>query len=146
MRKLILTLLLAMTSASAESQSLTFSEILAKPELTTTQPDHKIAYGKDALQYGELWLPPSTFKGSLPVVVLIHGGCWRADLPGPELVSFLAVFSCQGREIFHGGSLQRKEAIALKYRTNRIENKLALGHHSRAEVPGSFGECRSIHN
>jgi acetyl esterase/lipase len=23
-------------------------------------------------------------------VVLIHGGCWRADLPGPELVAFLA--------------------------------------------------------
>ena len=101
-----------MTSASAESQSLTFSEILAKPELTTTQPDHKIAYGKDALQYGELWLPPSTFKGSLPVVVLIHGGCWRADLPGPELVAFLAddlrkhgvaVWSLTYRRVGHEG-------------------------------------------
>ena len=101
-----------MTSASAESQSLTFSEILAKPELTTTQPDHKIAYGKDALQYGELWLPPSTVKGSLPVVVLIHGGCWRADLPGPELVAFLAddlrkhgvaVWSLTYRRVGHEG-------------------------------------------
>ena len=101
-----------MTSASAESQSLTFSEILAKPELTTTQPDHKIAYGKDALQYGELWLPPSTFKGSLPVVVLIHGGCWLADLPGPELVAFLAddlrkngvaVWSLTYRRVGHSG-------------------------------------------
>ena len=48
MRNLILTLLLAMTSASAESQSLTFSQILTRPELKTTQPDRKIAYGKDA--------------------------------------------------------------------------------------------------
>ena len=112
MRNLILTLLLAMTSASAESQSLTFSQILAKPELTTTQPDHKIAYGKDALQYGELWLPRTTSKNSLPVVVLIHGGCWRADLPGPELVAFLAddlrkhgvaVWSLTYRRVGHAG-------------------------------------------
>jgi acetyl esterase/lipase len=79
-----------MTSASAQSQSLTFSQILAKPELKTTQPDHKIAYGKESLQFGELWLPVSTAKARLPVVVLIHGGCWRADLPGAELVAFLA--------------------------------------------------------
>ena len=112
MRKLILTLILAMTSASAASQSLTFSQILAKPELTTTRPDHKIAYGKDALQYGELWLPLTASKSSLPVVVLIHGGCWRADLPGPELVAFLAhelrkrgvaVWSLTYRRVGHSG-------------------------------------------
>ena len=112
MRKFILTLLLAMTSASAELQSLTFSQILAKPELKTTQPDHKIAYGKDAVQYGELWLPPTPSKIALPVVVLIHGGCWLADLPGPELVAFLAddlrkngvaVWSLTYRRVGHGG-------------------------------------------
>ena len=112
MRKLILTLLLAMTSASAESQSLTFSQILTRPELKTTQPDHKIAYGKDALQYGELWLPPTPSKTALPVVVLIHGGCWLADLPGPELVAFLAddlrkngvaVWSLTYRRVGHSG-------------------------------------------
>ena len=112
MRNLILTLLLAMTSASAESQSLTFSQILTRPELKTTQPDHKIAYGKDALQYGELWLPPTPSKTALPVVVLIHGGCWLADLPGPELVAFLAddlrkngvaVWSLTYRRVGHSG-------------------------------------------
>ena len=112
MRKFILTLLLAMTSASAESQTLTFSQIMSRPELKTTQPDHKIAYGKDALQYGELWLPPTPAKGPLPVVVLIHGGCWLADLPGPELVAFLsddlrkngvAVWSLTYRRVGHKG-------------------------------------------
>ncbi len=112
MRNFILTLLLAMTSASAASQSLTFSQILTRPELKTTLPDHKIAYGKDALQYGELWLPPTPSKTALPVVVLIHGGCWLADLPGPELVAFLsddlrkngvAVWSLTYRRVGHSG-------------------------------------------
>ncbi len=101
-----------MTSAAAESKSLTFSQILDKPDLAATRPDHKIAYGKDALQYGELWLPPAGSKGPLPVVVLIHGGCWRADLPGPELVAFLsddlrkhgvAVWSLSYRRVGHAG-------------------------------------------
>ena len=105
-------LFLAMISTTAESQSLTFSQILARPELKTTQPDHKIAYGKDALQYGELWLPTSTTKGPLPLVVLIHGGCWLADLPGPELVALLAddlrkqgvaVWSLTYRRVGHAG-------------------------------------------
>ncbi len=101
-----------MTSATAESQSLTFSQILDRPELAATRADHKIAYGKDALQYGELWLPPEKSLDPLPVVVLIHGGCWRADLPGPELVRFLAddlrkqgvaVWSLTYRRVGHAG-------------------------------------------
>ena len=101
-----------MTSASAESQSLTFQQMLDRPELKTTQPDHKIAYGKDASQYAELWLPPSASRHPLPVVVLIHGGCWLADLPGPELVAFLAddlrkhgvaVWSLTYRRVGHSG-------------------------------------------
>ncbi|MBL0125230.1 MAG: hypothetical protein IPP88_21950 [Betaproteobacteria bacterium] len=52
-----------MSSASAESQSLTFQKILDRPGLVTTRPNHKIAYGKDALQYGELWLPSGASKG-----------------------------------------------------------------------------------
>ncbi len=112
MHKLFLAILLAMTSASAESQSLTFSQILTKPALKATQPDHKIAYGKDAMQVGELWLPPASSKSPLPVVVLIHGGCWLADLPGPELVAFLAddlrkrgvaVWSLTYRRVGHSG-------------------------------------------
>ena len=112
MPKFILAILLAMTSASAESQSLTYKQILDKPELATTRADHVIAYGKDALQVGELWLPMSPPKERLPVVVLIHGGCWRADLPGSELVAFLAddlrghgvaVWSLTYRRVGHSG-------------------------------------------
>lgn len=39
--------------------------------------DHKIAYGSDPLQFGELRLPKGV--GPHPVVVFIHGGCWLSQ-------------------------------------------------------------------
>ena len=39
-------------------------------------PDHRISYGDDSSQYGELRLPRDRAKA--PVVVLIHGGCFKA--------------------------------------------------------------------
>ena len=83
----VLGIAVALLSMTAAAQTLTFRHILERVERPT--PTHKIAYGKHADQYGELWLP-AVVSQKLPVVVLIHGGCWRADLPGPELVAFLA--------------------------------------------------------
>ena len=112
MRRFFLLLLLIMTSAAAESQLLTYKQILDKPERLQLRPQHVIPYGTDALQYGELWLPTTASNQRLPVVVLIHGGCWRADLPGTELVAFLAddlrkhgvaVWSLTYRRIGHKG-------------------------------------------
>lgn len=116
MRLFFLALLLSISAMSAQpqppTQPLTYKHILERPELAATRPDHKIAYGKEASQYGELWLPPATTKGPLPVVVLIHGGCWLAELPGPELVAFLAddlrkrgvaVWSVTYRRVGHSG-------------------------------------------
>ena len=37
--------------------------------------DHRIAYGDDPNQFGDLRLPAGT--GPFSVVVLIHGGCWK---------------------------------------------------------------------
>lgn len=43
-----------------------------------SQPaDERIAYGPENDQYGELRIPPGGKPH--PVVILIHGGCWRAD-------------------------------------------------------------------
>ena len=116
MHKLFLVLFIYMTSATADSQSLTYPQILDRPGRESVQPDHRIAYGKDAQQsaerMGELWLPRSTSNSRHPLVVLIHGGCWRADLPGAELVAFLAdelrkqgvaVWSLTYRRIGHAG-------------------------------------------
>ena len=41
-------------------------------------PVPRTAYGPAPQQFGELRLPPASFGGGPhPVVVLIHGGCWR---------------------------------------------------------------------
>jgi len=42
----------------------------------------RLAYGSDALQFGELRLP--TRPGPHPVAIVIHGGCWLAKLPKLE--------------------------------------------------------------
>ena len=88
MRRLATTLfiifLLAMTTANA--QTLSFRDILNRTERPT--PTKKVAYGTHPDQYAELWLPSQS--ATAPVIILVHGGCWRADLPGPELVAFLA--------------------------------------------------------
>ena len=44
--------------------------------LPSRAPDRRITYGADASQYGELRVPPGT--GPHPLVVLIHGGCFKA--------------------------------------------------------------------
>jgi len=45
---------------------------LARPEA-----EHRLSYGKDPLQFGELRLPDG--DGPHPVVIVIHGGCWLAE-------------------------------------------------------------------
>lgn len=84
-----------------------FLDLMARPRQA---PDARIAYGEDALQFGELWLPGG--PGPHPLVVMIHGGCWRADLPGLELMDYacadlrghgLAVWNIEYRRIGHDG-------------------------------------------
>ncbi len=36
----------------------------------------RIPYGPEPSQFGELTLPPHEGVGKLPVVVMVHGGCW----------------------------------------------------------------------
>lgn len=48
-----------------------------------------ITYGPDPQQFGQLWLAAVAASSPLPVVVLIHGGFWRAQY-GLELMDGLA--------------------------------------------------------
>ena len=45
--------------------------------------DARIEYGQDEEQYGELWLPDG--DGPFPLLIMIHGGCWQAAIPGTIL-------------------------------------------------------------
>ncbi len=59
------------------------SDVLALPR---PEPDHRLAYGSDLLQFGELRLPEG--EGPHPVVIEIHGGCWLAEYDLGHISSF----------------------------------------------------------
>lgn len=46
-------------------------------KLPARPPDHRIEYGTDPNQFGELRLPAG--RARHPVAVLVHGGCWKAE-------------------------------------------------------------------
>ena len=71
---LLLVLAAAGTVAAGEATVLTAGDVVALPRPTA---DHRLAYGSDPLQFGELRLPAGA--GPHPVAMVIHGGCWLAE-------------------------------------------------------------------
>ena len=65
------------------AQNLTFEDIKKLPRPSA---DHRIAYGSDPSQFGDLRLPQG--NGPHPVVVVIHGGCWYSEYDLNHLASF----------------------------------------------------------
>lgn len=62
-------------NSQAFSNNVSYGSLLKLPK---SQPSKIISYGRDPLQFGELWLPNTTNPAN-PMVVLIHGGCWLKD-------------------------------------------------------------------
>ncbi|MCX6612069.1 MAG: alpha/beta hydrolase [Acidobacteria bacterium] len=58
----------ALTAMAAKAQAIL--------EKTPPKAEHRIPYGSDPLQFGDLRLPAG--KGPYPLVINIHGGFWRA--------------------------------------------------------------------
>src|SRR5581483_8677269 len=63
---------------------LDYTQLLARPRA----PAQRIRYGNAPSQFADLYLPSG--NGPHRVVVMIHGGCWRADLPGLDLTAYAA--------------------------------------------------------
>jgi acetyl esterase/lipase len=76
---------LASAFGPAAAGPISFADLLARPRPAATQ---RIHYGDAPSQFADLWMPSGS--GVHPVVVMIHGGCWRADLPGLELMAYAA--------------------------------------------------------
>lgn len=78
-------------------------------KLPAVAPTARHAYGADAAQFGELYLP--TDGKNHPVMLLIHGGCWRAQYGLAPLGRFcetlaalgVAVWSLEYRRLGNGG-------------------------------------------
>jgi acetyl esterase/lipase len=51
-------------------------------------PDATIAYGLDAMQKIDLWLPAGS--GPFPVVLMVHGGCWTTGIADRRLMDWAA--------------------------------------------------------
>ncbi len=77
--------------------------------LAVQAADHRIPYGDDPSQFGDLFLPSN--DGPHPVLFLLHGGCWRAQYglePIGQLARALAdrgiaVWSLEYRRLGNGG-------------------------------------------
>lgn len=54
--------------------------------LPQARPAKVISYGPHSAQVVELFLPARRGEGPLPVVLMIHGGCFMSDLPGREIM------------------------------------------------------------
>lgn len=70
------------------AQNLSFGEV---EKLPAPPADHRIAYGDDPLQFGDLRLPPG--KGPHPVVIVIHGGCWYSEYDLKHVSAFSAALT-----------------------------------------------------
>jgi len=62
-----------------------WSDLLSRPH---PHASARVAYGRSASQFAELWLPDG--QGPHPVVVLIHGGCWSARIADLSIMDFAA--------------------------------------------------------
>ena len=85
------TIALAWIGTLAFAQQLTVRDILQLPQ---PPPDHRIAYGDHPLQFGDLRLPQG--EGPFPVVVFIHGGCWRSQYTLDHTAGFNAALARKG--------------------------------------------------
>ena len=65
----------AAENASAPGPRLMTADDLGS--LPSRAPDRRIVYGSEASHYGELRLPAGA--GPHPLVILIHGGCFKAE-------------------------------------------------------------------
>jgi pimeloyl-ACP methyl ester carboxylesterase len=95
-----------MMTQSSSPSPLTLDNYLALPAVAA---DHRLAYGQEVEQFGDLYLPPR--PGPHPVVLLLHGGCWQAKYDLHPLGSLchalreegLAVWSLEYRRLGAGG-------------------------------------------
>lgn len=90
----------------AESNLITAQQYAS---LAVQTADHRIRYGEDPSQFGDLFLPEG--EGPFPVLFLLHGGCWRAQYGLEPMGQFaravaahgVAVWSLEYRRLGNGG-------------------------------------------
>ena len=77
--------LLAVPAAGVAAPLMTWADLMRTPAPKATT---QIRYGPAANQLVELWLPDGA--GPHPVVVMLHGGCWRARIANLGIMDYIA--------------------------------------------------------
>jgi acetyl esterase/lipase len=91
---LVLGMIPATPNAGAQpggTRLLTVQDVLKLP---VPAADHRLAYGGDPLQFGDLRLPQGA--GPHPVVIVLHGGAWLAQYNLDHVASFCAALTRAG--------------------------------------------------
>lgn len=66
--------------------------------LPAVPADQRIQYGENASQFADLYLPEG--DGPHPVLIVVHGGCWRARFGLEQLGRFCAAFKAKGVAVY----------------------------------------------
>src|SRR5665213_4091895 len=78
-------LALAILGLIAATPLMDWPDLLGRPMPHATE---RIAYGKGENQFADLWLPGGPRRH--PVVVMVHGGCWRAGVAKLSIMNWAA--------------------------------------------------------
>lgn len=71
--------------ASIPSTVMKWSDLLTRPK---PSPTTTVAYGSDAFQVADLWLPSG--RGPHPTVLMVHGGCWQTDIADRTIMNWVS--------------------------------------------------------
>jgi acetyl esterase/lipase len=64
---------------------MTWPDLLGRPR---PGPDATVHYGADPLQAADVWLPAG--RGTHPVVLMVHGGCWTSAIADRTIMNWIA--------------------------------------------------------
>ncbi len=94
-RSLLLTAALVLCSAGVAAKPISWGEVQALP---LPAAGERLAYGDDPEQFGELRLPAGTNPKLklLPVIVLLHGGCWQNEFDYRYMTRLGAALTARG--------------------------------------------------
>jgi acetyl esterase/lipase len=76
---------LLVTSSAPAAELMQWKDLLARPRPQATL---RVPYGREPLQFAELWLPAG--PGPHPVVLMVHGGCWTTEVAERDLMNYIA--------------------------------------------------------
>lgn len=74
-----------------------FSSVL---ELKARKPDLVTRYGSAPSQTAALWMPPLRTRGPVPVIFLVHGGCWLSDYSADHIYPLAAKLAADGYAVW----------------------------------------------